>query len=458
MPFRDLLGCFAMLLTISVPTAPVQASESDSATAATTASEPTRIEIAMRSVVTISYGDEEDDPDGSGFVAHASGYIVTNTHVVPRRRGDTVRIAFVDGRTYVGTVVGRDPRTDLAVVKITPETPLVPLKLAASSRAGLGTRVYALGSPMGKRFSVTSGIISGYDRAYDAAWPVDFLQHDAALNPGNSGGPLIDEQGQVLGVNTATPPETLFDMGIGLAVPAELVARIVPELVASGAVSRGALGVKVSSADTEIAAALGAPGTKGLLVDEVLPGSAAQSAGLQTGDIIVKLGERRLLLARDLSLALLDSRPGEIRTLTVVRGGNTIEQDIVLGPDDPDAGERGRAASLTLDPVAPTEDSPAFGLVFEERAGRIVIAAVTEGSIAQLYGLYEGDVLLALNGNPAGGIGSLRTRIKFLDGEVAVLRFAREGMGVFHVALPLTADVAAARRPGQQKRFPQGPL
>ena len=457
MKINILLGSLAMLPTLCAPL-PIKAATLDASDAEVTAREPSVIDIAMRSVVTISYGAEEDDPDGSGFVAHASGLIVTNAHVVARTKGDTVRVSFADGRTFTGTVVGRDPRTDLAVVRIEPDEPLIPLKLAPTSKAGLGTKVFALGSPMGKRFSVTAGIVSGYDRAYDAAWPVDFLQHDAALNPGNSGGPLIDEQGRVLGVNTATPPETLFDMGIALAIPAELVARIVPELAAKGEVDRGALGVKVSSADPAIAAALGAEGEKGLLVDEVLPGSAAAQAGVKIGDIILAIGERRLRLARDLSLALLDSRPGETRAITLIRNGTRRIEQVALGKDDPSAGERGRVATLSLYPIDTSGKNRTFGATFSERDGSIVIVSVEEGSLAQLYGLYEGDIILAVNGQQPGDLGSLQARVGSMGGDVAVLRIQREGMGTFHVALPLTARASQERRPGDQKRFPQGPL
>lgn len=455
MKFNCLPGCFAMLLTIA---APLPASAAAAMDEVEEVREPSAIEIAMRSVVTLSYGAEEDDPDGSGFVAHSSGIIVTNTHVVPRAKGDTLRVTFIDGKTYTGKVIGRDPRTDLAVVKITPDAPLVPLKLAPTSKAGLGTKVYALGSPMGKRFSVTSGIVSGYDRAYDAVWPVPFLQHDAALNPGNSGGPLIDEQGRVLGVNTATPPETLFDMGIGLAVPVELISKLVPELVAEGTIRRGALGVKVSSADGQIASALGAGDRKGLLVDEVLPGGAAEAAGLRSGDLILKIGERRLLVARDLSLALLDSRPGEKRTITLFRDGKEVVQEIALGLDDPTAGEVGKVATLSLYPSEKSGKKRTFGLTFTEREGAVVIAGVEEGSTAQLYGLYEGDKVLAINGKPTGGLGSLKAEVGAMEGDVVVLRIKREGMGTFHVALPVSARATENRRPGDQKRFPQGPL
>ena len=455
MKFNCLHGGLAMLLTIA---APMPASAAAAMDEAEEAREPTPIEIAMRSVVTISYGAEEDDPDGSGFVAHSSGIIVTNTHVVPRAKGDAVRVTFRDGTVYDGTVIGRDPRTDLAVIRIEPEAALVPLKLAPTSKAGLGTKVFALGSPMGKRFSVTSGIVSGYDRAYDAVWPVPFLQHDAALNPGNSGGPLIDERGRVLGVNTATPPETLFDMGIGLAIPVELVAKLVPELVAEGTIRRGALGVKVSSADSQIAAALGAGDRKGLLIDEVLPDGAAAKAGLEPGDVILKLDDQPLLLARDLSLALLDSRPGETRTLTVFRDGREVAQEITLGLDDPTAGEVGRVATLSLYPTEESGKDRAFGLRFAKRDGALVVASVEEGSTAQLYGLYEGDRVLAINGKPAGEVGSFTAEVGEMMGDVVVLRVQREGMGTFHVALPLSASAAESRRPGDQKRFPQGPL
>jgi serine protease Do len=179
---------------------------------------------------------------------------------------------------------------------------------------------------------------------------------------------------------------------------------------------------------------------------------------MKIGDIILAIGERKLRLARDLSLALLDSRPGETRAITLIRNGTRRIEQVALGKDDPTAGERGRVATLSLYPVDTSGKNRTFGATFSERDGSIVIDSVEEGSLAQLYGLYEGDIILAVNGQQPGDLGSLQARVGSMGGDVAVLRIQREGMGTFHVALPLTARASQERRPGDQKRFPQGPL
>ncbi|MCR5871076.1 S1C family serine protease [Sphingomonas sp. J344] len=194
---RRTLGWFlgaALCLGVALPTTARAAAMPDTPKVAAPAQDETAIDRAMKAVVAISPQDEAarkqngdtEAAGGSGFVIHASGLILTNAHVVAKL--DTVEVTFANGKRYQGKVIGRDGRTDLAIVKIEADGPLPVLKLAKSSKLPLGAKVFALGNPMGNRFSVTSGIISGYDRAYDVAWPVNFIQHDAALNPGNSGG------------------------------------------------------------------------------------------------------------------------------------------------------------------------------------------------------------------------------------------------------------------------------
>ena len=431
---------------------------------------PTGIERAMRAVVALSPQDEAarkqngdaEGAGGSGFVIDSSGLILTNAHVVAGM--DKVEVSFANGKRYAGTVIGRDGRTDLAIVRIVAEGPLPVLKLAARARLPIGTRVYALGNPLGNRFSVTSGIVSGYDRAYDVAWPVDFIQHDAALNPGNSGGPLITEGGEVIGINTATPPETIFDIGIGLAIPAELAARIAPRLIAQGKVVRGRLGVTASSADAGMAQALGAPGVSGLIVDAVSAGSAADRAGIRTGDLLLSVEGRKLDVARDLSMALIDTRPGDTVSLRLMRGGKALALAVALEADDEVAGERGKAAALTLSGGLGSDGSFRLGFEFRLReagksmGGKVLVGKVEEASIGQIYGLYEGDELLAIDGVAVTKPGAAMAAITGSKRDVAVLRIQRAGQGTLHVALPLSAQAAKARRPGAPRRFPRGPL
>ncbi|MEG3182377.1 S1C family serine protease [Sphingomonas sp. LT1P40] len=425
----------------------------------------TGIERAMKAVVAISPQDEaarkqngdSEASGGSGFVIDSSGLILTNAHVVAKR--DTVEVTFSNGKRYTGKVIGRDGRTDLAIVKITPDGPLPVLKFAASSKLPLGTKVYALGNPMGNRFSVSSGIVSGYDRAYDVAWPVNFIQHDAALNPGNSGGPLITEEGDVIGINTATPPETIFDIGIGLAIPAELAARIAPKLVAEGKVVRGRLGVTASSADAGMAEALGAPGKTGLIVDAVGSGGAADKAGVKIGDLLLAVEGRKLDVVRDLSMALIDTRPGEKVAVKVVRGGKTIDVAVALEADEETAGERGKVAALSMSDGMAPDGGFTLGFVFKAgAAGKVLLGKVEDASIGQMYGLYEGDELLAVDGAAVSDPAAAMAAITASKREVTVLRIQRAGQGTLHVALPLSAESAKARRPGVPRRFPRGPL
>lgn len=459
---RRTLGWFlgaALCLGVALPSTARAAAMPDQPKVSATTQSETAIERAMKAVVAISPQDaaarkqngDTEAAGGSGFVIHASGLILTNAHVVAKL--DTVEVTFANGKRYTGKVIGRDGRTDLAVVKIEAEQPLPILKLAKSSRLPLGAKVFALGNPMGNRFSVTSGIISGYDRAYDVAWPVNFIQHDAALNPGNSGGPLITEEGEVIGINTATPPETIFDIGIGLAIPAELAAKIAAQLVADGKVVRGRLGVTASSADAGMAEALGAPGKSGLIIDAV-----SAQAGLKIGDLLLSVEGRKLEVVRDLSMALIDSKPGDTVKVEIVRDGKTIALAVALEADDDLAGERGKVAALAMDMSGTAGGAYNLGFALRGDGGRVLVGKVDEASIGQMYGLYEGDELLAVDGVAPRDAAAAMAAIKGSKRDVAVLRIQRAGQGTLHVALPLSAEAAKARRPGVPRRFPRGPL
>lgn len=463
---RRTLGWFlgpALCLSVALPSTARAAAMPDTPKVTATATAETAIDRAMKAVVAISPQDEAarkqngdtEAAGGSGFVIHETGLILTNAHVVAKL--ETVEVTFANGKRYRGKVIGRDGRTDLAIVKIDADGPLPVLKLAKSSKLPLGAKVFALGNPMGNRFSVTSGIISGYDRAYDVAWPVNFIQHDAALNPGNSGGPLITEEGEVIGINTATPPETIFDIGIGLAIPAELAAKIATQLAADGKVVRGRLGVTASSADAGMAEALGAPGKSGLIIDAVSDGAATRG-GLKIGDLLLSVEGRKLEVVRDLSMALIDSKPGDKVRVEIVRDGKPVSLAVALEADDDLAGERGKVAALAMDMSGTAGGTYNLGFALRGDGGRVLVGKVEEASIGQMYGLYEGDELLAVDGVPPRDAVAAMAAIQGSKRDVAVLRIQRAGQGTLHVALPLSAEAAKARRPGVPRRFPRGPL
>jgi S1-C subfamily serine protease len=412
---------------------------------------PARIVDAMASVVAIeAEGPVARAPTdltgrslGSGVIVAADGLLLTNAHVIGGRT--TIMARLRDGRRLPARVLGADIRVDLALARVEPAAlpreGLRPMAFALGRAARVGEPAVALGNPMHFAFSATRGIVSGSDRAYDEAWPVDFLQHDAALNPGNSGGPLIDAQGCALGINTATPAETLFDIGLGLAIPADLVAQIVPQLAAEGFFPRGLLGLMASAAGPEVAAALGAPGETGVLVDAVIAGSAADLAGLAAGDLLTHVEGRPVGMPRDVSRALLSRRSGERVTARLVRGGAVRLVEATLQAEPRPAVFAADAAAAT----APRELAPeALGVEIDE-AGP-AIARVAAGGRADGAGLRTGDVIVAVNGVNARDAAHVRALWRAARGAHVLLRVTRADMGARHVLIEgvARADAGAA--------------
>jgi len=257
-----------------------------------------------------------------------NGYILTNHHVVGR--ADRISVKLNDGRTLDATVVGTDPQTDLAVIRIK-ETNLPYLRLADSNKVGIGDWALAFGSPFGLEKTMTTGIISAKGRVIGAGPYDDFLQTDAAINPGNSGGPLVNLQGEVVGINTMIVSQNGGFQGVGFAIPSSMAAGVYRQLADTGKVTRGWIGVGLEEVTPEAARRLGLPDTKGALVREVQPGSPAERAGLQRDDVIVGYNGREMLSPRDLSLAVAESRPDTALNLSVLRAGRKIALDVKLG-------------------------------------------------------------------------------------------------------------------------------
>lgn len=275
---------------------------------------------------------QEQQGVGSGFIIDANGLIVTNYHVI-RGRAE-LSVTLHDGKTLNGRVIGTDPLTDIALVKIDARG-LQPLTLGNSDQIYPGDWVLALGSPLGLQETVTAGIISSVNREVAIAERTNYLQTDAAINPGNSGGPLVNMQGQVVGVNTAIARGA---QGIGFAVPVNTLSQVLPDLREKGRVERAWLGVAIAGINAQIASELpGAKAGQGLLVLEVVPGSPAARAGLQPEDVILSVDGKALSEPRDLIGYLNQKRPGDKVRLRVLRRGQTRDVDLTLATMPPSA-------------------------------------------------------------------------------------------------------------------------
>jgi serine protease Do len=349
---------------------------------------------------------DELKPRGVGIIMDAGGYIITNAHVVRGSTRTVVRLH--DGRAVEATVVGIDARTDLAVLRIATTNSPLPIACFAERPPPAGTRVIAIGDPFGLEGSVSAGVISGGGRAFGDTDPIDYIQHDAAVNKGNSGGPLLDEAGCLVGMNSAIPDQTSANAGIGFAIPAAVVKRVFDAVRREGQPRRAWLGVGVQQIDRALAALIGAD-AQGLIVTQVEPQSAAATAGLAIGDLLIAIGDVQLARVRDLSRALLWLPPGTRVALRVLRGNKPVLLELTLGgrnepipsdtpveegspePDAPDPAQHAPLFGLALDaptsPLAPEGMGPSFGAR---------ISSVMPGSPAADMGLKSGDIVLAV--------------------------------------------------------------
>ncbi|AFK54489.1 DegQ family serine endoprotease [Tistrella mobilis] len=278
---------------------------------------------------------------GSGFIIDPSGYVVTNNHVID---GATeIKVTLEDKSQYTAKLVGRDPLTDLALLKIEAGHDLPAVQFGDSDAARVGDWVLAVGNPFGLGGTVTAGIVSARNRDINAGPYDDFLQIDAAINRGNSGGPVFDESGKVIGINTAIYSPNGGSVGIGFSIPANIATKVVAQLKESGSISRGWLGVEIQPLTPEIAEALGMDKPEGALVARVLPGSPAGDAGLERGDVVVQIDGQPVKDARDLTRKVGDLQPGDRVGLAVKRQGDEKEIRIRLGerPQDLAANQQG---------------------------------------------------------------------------------------------------------------------
>lgn len=380
---------------------------------------------------------------GSGVIISEDGYIATNNHVV--QDADTLRVTLGDGRELTAKVVGRDPQTDIAVIKVEADN-LPAITLADSDKVEVGDRVLALGNPFGIGETVTTGIISAKGRrpglglAYE-----DFIQTDAAINPGNSGGALVDINGRLIGINTAILSRSGGFQGVGLAVPANLVGHVTDSLVKTGKVVRGFLGVGAQDITPALADSLGLSSHSGALVSDVQPNSPAAKAGLLSGDVITAVNGKSIDDANRLTFTIGAIAPGTKTTLSVLRDGKSQEITVVTG-ERPKNGRMGQGTRSDNDNANGSDVGVLNGVAVSDLdqesrrtmnvPGRIkgaLITNVDQDSAAARAGLRPGDVILEINRQPVASAEEAVDLSEKAEGKKTLVKLWSRGNTVFVV-------------------------
>jgi serine protease Do len=364
---------------------------------------------------------------GSGFIIDPTGHVVTNAHVV--ENADVVRVKLADDREFRAKVKGRDARLDLAVLELEGARDLPMVTLGSSDALRVGETVVAIGNPFGLGNTVTAGIVSAKSRTIGAGPYDDFIQTDASINPGNSGGPLFDLRGEVVGINTAIAPQ---GRGIGFAIPIDEVKQVLPQLLSTGHVSRGHLGVAIQAVDATMARALGLGKPRGALIGEVEKGGPADKAGLKAGDVIVGIGNVEVARAQDLPRIIASHPPGARVPVRIVHDKSERTAEVTL-----DALKEENAA--TNEPESEGTEGPAsrglqqsaseLGIEVQDAAGGsgAVVRKVVSGGLAD-GSLERGDVIVELDRAPITGARDLERRIRATPPQQPLLfKVQREG-------------------------------
>ena len=369
---------------------------------------------------------------GSGFIINQNGYIVTNNHVV--EGASQVQVKLSDGRELPAKVVGRDSKTDIALLKVE-ATGLTVIPLGDSSASQVGEPVMAIGNPFGLDQTVTTGIVSATGRAIGSGPYDDFIQTDASINPGNSGGPLINARGQAIGINTAIFSQSGGSVGIGFAIPMTLAKSVVTQLADSGKVTRGWLGVGIQPVTPDLAKSFGRAETTGVLVSSVAEGSPAERAGLKSGDIITEYDGRKVERASDLPRAVAGTPVGREVRLSVIRDGKPVTLNARIEALDAkeaaqaDSGEKAKPAlGLAVQPLTP---ALAQQLGVSAKQG-LVVQSVQEGSPAADAGFERGDVIVEVDKKPIKSVTELRESVdRHAKGKPMLFRIQRQDASLF---------------------------
>ena len=368
---------------------------------------------------------------GSGFIINKDGYIVTNDHVV--RDAESIQVKLSNESVYSGKVIGSDPKTDIAVIKINAKEPLPAAVFGDSSKLQVGQWAIAIGNPFGLDRTVTVGVISATGRsnmgieAYE-----DFIQTDASINPGNSGGPLLNIYGEVVGINTAI---VAAGQGIGFAIPVNMAKQVVTQLIAKGNVSRGWLGISIQTVTDEMARSFGLPKTYGALVNDVVKSGPASKAGIQQGDVITGFAGSAVKDVRQLQRVVAETPVGKKVEVEIYREGKPLKLFVTTAP----------AESAPPEAQRPSEGAGALGLSVaelgaEQRARGLAGVVVTElepGGIAEDSGIQRGDVIVSVNQKKVHNLAEYQRAMKDADAKGAATLLIRRGSASIYFALKL---------------------
>jgi serine protease Do len=368
---------------------------------------------------------------GSGFVISREGYILTNNHVV--EEADQIRVKLANGKEYTGKVVGRDPKTDLALVRIDGAPDLHPLTLGSSDDIKVGSWVVAVGSPFGLEQTVTAGIVSAKGRVIGSGPYDNFIQTDASINPGNSGGPLVNMKGEVVGINTAIVAQ---GQGIGFAIPIDMAKDIAHQLETAGHVTRGWLGVSIQQMTPELAKSFGMKEEKGALVSQVVPASPAEKAGLEKGDVIVEYDGKEVADSKELPRLVASTSVGKTVTVKILRDGKAMERQVKVGEMEEKKPEVAKAPTGKKLGIAVQNLTPeiARGLGLKMETG-VVITQVEPGSPASEAGLQTGDVIREVDRKPVKDVDDFVRKVEEARGQDTVLLFIQRGQNSLFAAV-----------------------
>lgn len=361
--------------------------------------------------------------EGSGAIINAEkGYVITNNHVI--EGADKITIKLEDGREFKAKLVGADPLSDVALVQIEKPSNLTEIKMADSDKLRIGDFTVAIGNPFGLGQTVTSGIVSALGRStgsLDQGYE-SFIQTDAAVNRGNSGGPLINLNGELIGINTAIISPSGGNAGIAFAIPSNMANNLVQQIIEFGEVKRGMLGIKGGELNADLAKEFNVEAKKGAFISEVLPDSAAAKAGLKAGDVIVGLNGQRITSFSELRAKVATTGAGKEIELTYLRDGKEDSTKVVLQSDE--------QAQTSAKSLIPALQGAEFNNYDEKGVKGVVIAKIEKGSPAEARGLRKGDIIVGVNRLAVENIGQLRKIMESKPSAVA-LNIFRDGSNFY---------------------------
>ncbi|QND67289.1 DegQ family serine endoprotease [Mesorhizobium loti] len=386
---------------------------------------------------------------GSGFIVASDGTIVTNNHVIDG--ASSIKVTLDDGTELPATLVGSDAKNDLAVLKIKAGKPLPTVKWGDSDKLMTGDQVLAIGNPFGIGTTVTAGIVSARGRDLHSGPFDDFIQIDAPINHGNSGGPLVDVNGNVVGINAAIYSPNGGSVGVGFAIPSDQAQKVVAKLMKGGSIQYGYLGVEIQPVTADVASAMGLDHPGGALVSQVNDGSPAATAGVETGDVITSFAGQDVKDPRDLSRAVADVAPGARESLELWRKGKAVQISVDVGrnTDDvktasvddgsgaPSAGQGSRVPAMGLGLMDITPDIREQMNLADNQRGAVV-ASVNPDKAAAASGIQAGDIIVAVNQVPVKSARQVTQAIAQAgkSGRKSVLLLVERDGGQIYVAVP----------------------